>query len=117
MHAHGLGAADQLEDVEKHLTQLQQAEEEIRQQLSQRSLQAVTEINRSGVTAPDDDPAQRPLPDLLQEATVLDTASKYLEKLEASPGHIYCCSLHSPLSEQSAHITSKYMVPFYFCSQ
>lgn len=95
MHAHVFGAADQLEDVEKHLRQLQQTEEQVRQQLSQRSLQAVSEINRSGVTVPDDDPAQRPLPDLLQEATVLDTASKYLEKLEASPGHTDCshCTL------------------------
>lgn len=101
MHAHGLGTAEQLQDVETHLRQLQQAEEQIRQQLNQRSLQAVTEINRSGYFVPDADPAQRPLPDLLQEATVLDTASKYLEKLEAS--YIDCCSLQSPPVFDGAH--------------
>lgn len=83
LHAQGVHAADQLADVQKHVIQLQQKEEQIRQQLSERSLQAVSEINRSGI--PDDDPAQRPLPDLLQEAAVLDIGAKYLERLEASP--------------------------------
>lgn len=85
LHAQGVHAADQLQEVHTHLRQLQQQEQQIRQQLSDKSLQAVGEIARSGVNIPDGDPAQRPLPDLLQEATVLDTGTQYLERLEASP--------------------------------
>ena len=102
LHAQGGHAAEQLEDVQKHLRQLQQKEEQIRQQLSDRSLQAVSEINRSGL--PDDDPAQRPLPDLLQEATVLDTGAKYLERLEASPTSVWCGRMHAPEAEIAACI-------------
>lgn len=92
-HAQGVHAADQLEDVQKHLKELQQKEEQIRQRLSERSLQAVSEINRAGI--PDDDPAQRPLPDLLQEATVFDTGAKYLQRLEASQACVQRCRLHT----------------------
>ena len=97
LHAQGVHAAEQLEDVQKHLQQLQQKEQQIRQQLSDRSSQAVNEINRSGISVPDDDPAQRPLPDLLREATVLDTGAKYLERLEASPALSNCCTKSSKL--------------------
>lgn len=100
LHAQGVQAADELEDVQKHLRQLQQKEEQIRRQLSDRSLQAVSDINRSGFA--DDAPAQRPLPDLLQEATVLDTGAKYLERLEASPACGQCCRRHALESETAA---------------
>ena len=100
LHAQDVHAADQLEDVQKHLRHLQQKEEQIRQQLSDRSLQAVCEINRSGL--PSDDPAQRPLPDLLQEATVLDTGAKYLERLEARLLIVQCGRMHAVDSEIAA---------------
>lgn len=88
LHAQGVHAADQLQDVHTHLRELQQKEQHVRQQLSDKSSQTVSEIARSGV--PDSDTAQRPLPDLLQEATVLDTGAKYLDRLEASTTGLVC---------------------------
>ena len=80
----GTHAADQLHHVRKQLADLQKREQQLRQQLSDTSLHALEQINRSGNSLPDDEPAQRPLPDLLQEAKVLETGAKYLGRLEVS---------------------------------
>lgn len=105
LHAQGVQAADQLQDVHTHLRELQQQERQIRQQLSDKSSQTVSEIARSGI--PDSDTAQRPLPDLLQEATVLDTGAKYLDRLEAGlvqlPDSCAPMTLHQTASMLQLH--------------
>lgn len=94
-HVHGMHAADQLQQLQRELTKYEQREQQIRQQLSNQSLRVVEQINRSDNSLPNEEPAQRPLPDLLYEATVLDTGARYLERLEVSEIVLRQCRHHS----------------------
>ena len=96
----GMHAADHLQQVQKELAQYEQREQQIRQQLSEKSLQAVEQIKRSDSTLPFDEPAQRPLPDLLYDAKVLDTGAKYLEVLEVSQT---CCQTPASVDTRTVH--------------
>ncbi len=82
-------AASQLQDVQRQLAEMHLHEQHIREQLSSKSLQAMRQLDRTGSVPSDQDAAERPLPDLLREATVLDSGVKYLERLEASPAGIF----------------------------
>lgn len=84
LQSSGMHAASQLEDAQRQLADLQHREQNLREQLSHKSLQAVNQINRSGGIPSEQEAAERPLPDLLREATTLDAGVTYLERLEAS---------------------------------
>jgi len=77
-------AASQLELVQRQLSELQHQEHQIREQLSHKSLQVVDQLEQTGSIPVAQDVAERPLPDLLREATVLDSGVTYLDRLEAS---------------------------------
>ena len=81
-------AASQLKLVQQELSELQQQEQNIREQLSNHSFQAVHQLEQCSDVPSDQDAAERPLPDLLGEATVLGTGVTYLERLEARLSHI-----------------------------
>ena len=81
-HTPGKHAAEQLEHAQTQLTELQRQEDQIRQQIGERCSKVAQQIKRSTNSLPAGDTGQRPLPELLQEATVLETGAKYLEGLE-----------------------------------
>lgn len=80
-------AASQLKLVQQQLSELQQQEQIIREQLSNQSFRAVHQLEESSNVPSDQNAAERPLPDLLGEATVLDTGVTYLDRLEARLSH------------------------------
>ncbi len=83
-HSSNMHAASQLELVQRQLSELQHQEQQIREQLSHHTQQVVDQLEQSGGVPVPQDVAERPLPDLLREATVLDAGVTYLDRLEAS---------------------------------
>ena len=77
-------AASQLELVQRQLSELHHQEQQIREQLSHQSQQVVDQLAQSGSVPVPHDVAERALPDLLREATVLDAGVTYLDRLGAS---------------------------------
>ena len=83
-HSSDMHAASQLELVQRELSELQHQEQQIREHLSHQSQQVVDQLEQSGSVPVPQHVAERPLPDLLREATVLDAGVTYLDRLEAS---------------------------------
>ena len=83
-HSSDMHAASQLELVQRQLSELQHQEQQLREHLSQGSQQVVDQLEQPGSVPVPQDAAERPLPDLLREATVLDAGVTYLDRLEAS---------------------------------
>lgn len=78
-------ASVELEAVKKVIAQLESRETQSREHLSRISLQTAQQLQATGNATLD--LAERPLPSLLQEATVLDAGVMYLDALEV----MRCC--------------------------
>lgn len=76
-------ASLELEAVKREIDQLQLKEKQHREHLSRISLQTAQHLQASGNNL---DLAERPLPSLLQEATVLDAGVRYFDALEVLRG-------------------------------
>ena len=77
-----MSASIELEVVKRELIELESKERQTRDHLSSISSQTAQQLHTAGGGSATLDIAERPLPNLLQEATILDTGVKYLDALE-----------------------------------
>ena len=86
-----MSATVELDAVKRELIALEEKEKRIRGNLSRVCLQTAQQLQASGTGRTGLDIAERPLPNLLQEATILDAGVKYIDALEV----LYCRLLQS----------------------
>ena len=77
-----MSASIELEAVKRELIDLESKERQTREHLSRISSQTAQQLQAAGGGSATLDIAERPLPNLLQEATILDAGVKYLDALE-----------------------------------
>lgn len=80
-------ATIELEAVQRELAGLEQSERQTREHLSRISLQTAQQLQVSQDVSANEEIADRPLSQLLQEASALDVGVKYLDALEVNTLH------------------------------
>lgn len=96
-----MSATVELDVVKRELAALEDKEKRVRENLSRVCLQTAQQLQASGTGRSGLDIAERPLPNLLQEATILDAGVKYIDALEVMCCrllHSACCSTNRSLA-------------------